>query len=97
MGVVVIAVRAQRLAEPGVVTMFYAAYVLVLVLGLRKGELLGLTWELVDHGRDGRRCAAEVIQQRSRQGGRDVQVSGQGLRCDGLAAPPSREAAGLRR
>jgi integrase len=26
----------------------YAAYVLVLVLGLRKGELLGLTWELVD-------------------------------------------------
>ncbi len=28
--------------------MLYAAYVLVLVLGLRKGELLGLTWELVD-------------------------------------------------
>ena len=28
--------------------MFYPAYVLVLVLGLRKGELLGLTWELVD-------------------------------------------------
>jgi integrase len=26
----------------------YAAYVLVLVLGLRKGEVLGLTWELVD-------------------------------------------------
>jgi integrase len=26
----------------------YAAYVLILVLGLRKGELLGLTWELVD-------------------------------------------------
>jgi len=25
----------------------YAAYVLVLVLGLRKGELLGLTWESV--------------------------------------------------
>jgi hypothetical protein len=25
----------------------YPAYVLVLVLGLRKGELLGLTWELV--------------------------------------------------
>ena len=24
----------------------YPAYVLVLVLGLRKGELLGLTWEL---------------------------------------------------
>ncbi len=27
---------------------FYAAYVLVLVLGLRKGELLGLTWALID-------------------------------------------------
>ena len=27
---------------------FYAAYVLVLVLGLRKGELLGLAWEDVD-------------------------------------------------
>jgi integrase len=27
---------------------FYAAYVLVLVLGLRKGELLGLTWELAN-------------------------------------------------
>ena len=26
----------------------YPAYVLVLALGLRKGELLGLTWELVD-------------------------------------------------
>jgi integrase len=26
----------------------YAAYVLVLILGLRKGELLGLTWKLVD-------------------------------------------------
>ena len=26
----------------------YAAYVLILVLGLRKGDVLGLTWELVD-------------------------------------------------
>jgi len=26
----------------------YAAYVLILVLGLRKGEVLGLTWELVE-------------------------------------------------
>ena len=26
----------------------YAAYVLIVVLGLRKGEVLGLTWELVD-------------------------------------------------
>ena len=26
----------------------YAAYVLILVLGLRKGEVLGLTWDLID-------------------------------------------------
>ena len=28
----------------------YAAYVLILVLGLRKGEVLGLRWEAVDLG-----------------------------------------------
>ena len=33
----------RRAHEP-----LYAAFVLVLVLGLRKGEVLGLTWELVD-------------------------------------------------
>jgi integrase len=34
----------------------YAAYVLVLVLGLRKGEVLGLAWEAVnfEHGTLGR-------------------------------------------
>ena len=26
----------------------YAAFVLILVLGLRRGEVLGLAWELVD-------------------------------------------------
>ena len=36
-------VSARRDDDP-----LYPAYVLVLVLGLRKGELLGLTWELVD-------------------------------------------------
>jgi integrase len=29
----------------------YAAFVLVLVLGLRKGKVLGLTWSDVDLGR----------------------------------------------
>jgi integrase len=36
--------EAARTAEDSL----YAAYVLILVLGLRKGEVLGLTWELVD-------------------------------------------------
>jgi integrase len=34
---------ARRDSDP-----YYPAYVLVLVLGLRKGELLGLTWKLID-------------------------------------------------
>ena len=34
---------ARSAGEP-----LYAAFVLILVLGLRKGEVLGLTWELVD-------------------------------------------------
>ncbi len=34
---------ARRDGDP-----YYAAYVLVLVLGLRKGEVLGLTWDAVD-------------------------------------------------
>jgi integrase len=29
----------------------YAAFVLILVLDLRKGEVLGLTWEFMDLGR----------------------------------------------
>jgi integrase len=35
--------KAQSAGDP-----LYAAYVLILVLGLRKGEALGLAWELVD-------------------------------------------------
>jgi integrase len=36
-------VTSQEAADP-----FYAAYVLVLVLGLRRGEVLGLTWDGVN-------------------------------------------------
>jgi integrase len=36
---------ARRRADP-----LYAAYVLILVLGLRRGEVLGLRWEDVDYG-----------------------------------------------
>jgi len=44
----------------------YAAYVLVLVLGLRKGELLGLTWELVNLGA-GELYVGEQVQRVGRQ------------------------------
>jgi integrase len=44
----------------------YAAYVLVLVLGLRKGELLGLTWELVDLD-SGELYVGEQVQRVGRQ------------------------------
>ena len=44
----------------------YAAYVLVLVLGLRKGELLGLTWELVNFD-SGQLYVGEQVQRVGRQ------------------------------
>jgi integrase len=44
----------------------YAAYVLILVLGLRKGEVLGLTWELVNLDA-GELCVAEQVQRVGRQ------------------------------
>jgi integrase len=44
----------------------YAAYVLVLVLGLRRGELLGLTWELVDFD-SAQLYIGEQIQRANRQ------------------------------
>ena len=44
----------------------YAAYVLVLVLGLRKGELLGLTWELVNFD-SGQLYVGEQLQRVGRQ------------------------------
>jgi integrase len=44
----------------------YAAYVLVLVLGLRKGELLGLTWELVNFD-SGQLYVGEQVQRVGRE------------------------------
>jgi integrase len=45
---------------------FYAAFVLILVLGLRKGEVLGLTWERVDLDA-GELYVGEQLQRVSRQ------------------------------
>jgi integrase len=39
---------------------FYAAYVLILILGLRKGETLGLTWPAVDFNRAGLRIDRQL-------------------------------------
>lgn len=36
---------ARRACDP-----LYAAYVLIVILGLRKGEVLGLTWDRIDLG-----------------------------------------------
>jgi integrase len=44
----------------------HAAFVLTLVLGLRKGEVLGLTWELVDFG-SGELWVGEQLQRVRRQ------------------------------
>jgi integrase len=44
---------------------FYAAYVLILVLGLRRGEVLGLRWEDVDL--DNRELAVTFQLQRVRR------------------------------
>ena len=44
----------------------YGAFVLVLVLGLRKGEVLGLTWERVDQAA-GELYVAEQLQRVSRR------------------------------
>ena len=44
----------------------YAAYVLLLVLGLRKGELLGLTWEMVSLD-NGELYVGEQLQRVGRQ------------------------------
>ena len=46
--------------------MFYAAYVLILVLGLRKGELLGLTWDRVSFD-DAELHVGEQLQRVGRQ------------------------------
>ena len=40
----------------------YAAYVLVLVLGLRKGEVLGLTWDHIDWAGWDNKCAEHHVE-----------------------------------
>ena len=58
---------------------FYAAYVLVLVLGLRKGEVLGLTWDDVDFdaaeltiGRQLQRVRGQLLHRETKTEGSDT-------------------------